>query len=249
LEIEIKGKKEVLDKEQVSGYTASMTDSIHIVIPAFNEGEMIAPVIDEVKSAGHENIIVVDDGSSDNTFWEAGRRQVIALRHRINRGKGAATKTGIEAAKILGARVIVTMDADGQHDPADIQVLAEPILSGEFDVVLGTRLVSPEGMPWHRIVANKIGNFFTWYIYGLWVTDSQSGFRAYSREAARQINTHTDHYEYDSEVIYEIKKNRLKYTEVPIKVRYTDYSMRKATKQGFTNGLKTLYKMIWNILN
>jgi len=228
-----------------------MTDSsrIHIVIPAFNEGSMIASVIDEVRSAGHRNIIVVDDGSADDTFWRAGEKQVIALRHRINRGKGAATKTGIEAAKTLGAQVIVTMDADGQHDPADIRSLAEPILSGESDVVLGTRLANPDGMPWHRIAANKIGNFFTWYIYGLWVTDSQSGFRAYSRDAAVQINTHTDHYEYDSEVIYEIKKNRLKYTEVPIKVRYTDYSMGKATKQGFANGLKTLWKMIWNILS
>lgn len=246
MEIEIENR---LEKKLFPGYTANMTHSIHIVIPAFNEGQMIAPVIDEVRSAGHKNIIVVDDGSSDDTFWKAGERQVIALRHRINRGKGAATKTGIEAAKILGARVIVTMDADGQHDPADIRALAEPILSGEFDVVLGTRLVSPEGMPWHRVAANIVGNFFTWYIYGLWVTDSQSGFRAYSAEAAHQINTHTDHYEYDSEVIYEIKKNRLKYTEVPIKVRYTDYSMGKPTKQSFVNGLKTLWRMIWSIIS
>jgi hypothetical protein len=114
---------------------------------------------------------------------------------------------------------------------------------------MGTRLLNPKGMPLHKIAANKIGNFFTWLIYGLWVTDSQSGFRAYSKNAIHQINTHTDHYEYDSEVIYEIKKNRLKYKEVAIKVRYTRYSMSKAQKQSFLNGLKTLYKMIWSIIS
>jgi glycosyltransferase involved in cell wall biosynthesis len=222
---------------------------IHIVIPTFNEKTVIANVIDEINSAGYENIIVVDDGSSDSTFQKAKEKGVTVLHHKVNRGKGAATKTGIEAAKILEADIIVTMDGDGQHDPEDIHVLIEPILSGDCDVVLGTRLADPKGMPRHKIVANKLGNFFTWYIYGLWVTDSQSGFRAYSRKAVHEINTRTDHYEYDSEVIYEIKKNKLKYTEVPIKVRYTDYSKGKPQKQGFINGLKTVYKMVWNIIS
>lgn len=222
---------------------------IFIVIPAFNEETVIEEVIGEINSAGYENIIVVDDGSADETFSKAKETNAIALRHKINRGKGAATKTGIEAAKLLGAGIVVTMDADGQHDPADIQALIDPILSGDFDAVMGTRLLNPKGMPGHKIAANKIGNFFTWLIYGLWVTDSQSGFRAYSKDAIHQINTHTDHYEYDSEVIYEIKKNRLKYKEVPIKVRYTDYSMGKVQKQGFANGLKTLYNMIWSIIS
>jgi len=224
-------------------------EKIFIVIPAFNEEAIIQDVIDETKKSGYQNIIVVDDGSSDNTFRKAKEKNVFALRHKINRGKGAATKTGIEAAKFLEAGIVVTMDADGQHDPADIQALIGPILSGGFDAVMGTRLLNPKGMPRHKIAANKIGNFFTWLIYGLWVTDSQSGFRAYSKNAMHQINTHTDHYEYDSEVIYEIKKNRLKYKEVPIKVRYTGYSMGKAQKQSFVNGIKTLYKMIWNIIS
>jgi len=222
---------------------------IFIVVPAFNEGSVISGVIDEINSSGYENIIVVDDGGSDDTFRKAKEKRTVALRHKINRGKGAAAKTGIEAAKLLGADVIVTMDADGQHDPADVRLLVEPILSGEFDVVMGTRLANPKGMPYYKIAANKIGNFFTWYVYGLWVTDSQSGFRAYSKDAACQINTHTDRYEYDSEVVYEIRKNRLKFKEVPIKVRYTEYSMGKAQKQSFANGIKTLGKMIWNIIS
>ncbi|PJA86612.1 MAG: glycosyltransferase family 2 protein [Candidatus Moranbacteria bacterium CG_4_9_14_3_um_filter_42_9] len=222
---------------------------IFIVIPAFNEAKVIQSVISEVKSAGYQNIIVIDDGSADNTQEKAKELEVIVLRHKLNRGKGAATKTGIEAAKLLEAEIIVTMDGDGQHDPGDISKLIEPILEGNCDVVLGTRLKNTEGMPFQRIIANKIGNLITWFLFGLYVTDSQSGFRAYSRQAAEIINTRGDRYDYDSEVIREIYTHKLKFKEVPVKVRYTEYSMGKLQKQGFINGVKTFYKMFWKLIN
>jgi glycosyltransferase involved in cell wall biosynthesis len=222
---------------------------IYIVIPAFNEESVISDVIQEVRGAGYENIIVVDDGSSDKTQEKAEMTGVVALRHKINRGKGAATKTGIEAAKLLGADIIVTMDGDGQHDPKDIGKLIEPIIQNHCDVVLGTRLKNKKGMPWYKIIANYIGNFFTWYLFGLWVTDSQSGFRAYSKHAFEIIDTKGDRYEYDSEIIREIYLYKLKFKEVPIVVRYTEYSMGKNQKQGFINGIKTLYKMVFKLLH
>jgi glycosyltransferase involved in cell wall biosynthesis len=226
------------------------TGATWLVLPAYNEEKIIESVIAEIKSAGYSYIIIVDDGSSDNTFEVIKRiPSVVALRHKINRGKGAATKTGIEAAKLLGAEIIVTLDSDGQHNPEDIVRLTAPISAGKAEVALGTRLKNPKGMPFIKIVANFIGNLFTWYIYGLWVSDSQSGFRAYSQSAAELINTKTDRYEYDSEVIREIYLHRLRYREVPIEVRYTEYSMGKAQKQSFTNGLKTLYKMIWHMIS
>src|SRR3990172_1675527 len=226
------------------------SNKIFIVIPAYNEETVIQDVIREVKNSGYENIIIVDDGSPDDTFKKASEIQgIIALRHKINRGKGAATKTGIEAAKLLGAEIIVTMDGDGQHDPEDISRLIAPIKSGDCDVVLGTRLKNPAGMPWHKILQNKVGNLITWYLFGLWVTDSQSGFRAYSKHAAEMMNTKGDRYEYDSEVILEIYTHDLKFTEVPIKVRYTQYSMGKLHKQGFANGIKTFYRMVWKLIS
>jgi hypothetical protein len=85
--------------------------------------------------------------------------------------------------------------------------------------------------------------------YGTWVSDSQSGFRAFSRYAASLINTNADKYEYDSHVIREIRDHNLKFKEIPIKVKYTDYSMGKIHQQGFTNGIKTLLRMIWKILS
>lgn len=223
---------------------------IWIVVPVFNEEKVIQDVIAVIKKSSFLNIIIVDDGSSDKTFEKVKEiENATVLRHKINRGKGAATKTGIEAAKLLGADIIVTMDGDGQHDPEDIQKLVEPIANGECDVALGSRLKSDiKKMPFHKIIANWLGNLLTWYLFGLWVSDSQSGFRAYSRQAAEKINTRADRYDYESEVIREIYVYKLKYKEIPISIRYTNYSMGKFHKQSFTNGLKTLYKMIWRII-
>lgn len=229
---------------------ASTDKKVFIVIPAFNESAIIQNVIGEIRRSGYENIIVVDDGSVDGTQSKAAA--IIgnnALKHKVNRGKGGATKTGIEAAKLLGADIIVTMDGDGQHDPKDIPKLIKPLMDEGCDVVLGTRLIDPEGMPWYKIFQNKIGNLITWYLFGLYVTDSQSGFRAYSNHAAEVINTKADRYEYDSQVIREIYIYKLKFKEVPVTVRYTEYSMGKTHKQNFTNGLKTVYKMIWNLIS
>jgi UDP-N-acetylglucosamine---dolichyl-phosphate N-acetylglucosaminyltransferase len=221
-----------------------------IVIAAFNEGSVIKDVVKEINNSGFFNIVIVDDGSQDTTCLEARNLQgVTALRHKINRGKGAATKTGIEAAKLLDADIVVTMDGDGQHDPSDIGKLIDPIKNEGFDAVLGSRLMNPEGMPFYKIIHNKIANLITWYLYGLWVTDSQSGLRAYSKKAIKYIDTKGDRYEYDSEVIREIYKHKLKYKEIPIEVRYTDYSMNKAQKQSLTNGIKTVYKMVWKIIH
>lgn len=223
-----------------------MKRKIVILVPAFNEQSVILDVLRDIRLAGYPDILVVDDGSSDATYEKAQQAEgVIALRHFINRGKGAAVKTGIEATKILGATVVVTMDGDGQHDPRDIAGMVALVDNG-YDVVLGTRVMDPATMPFWKIIANKSGNFFTWLLYGLWVTDSQSGFRAYSRRAVESIETRTDRYEYDSEVIREISRHKLKFIEIPVAVRYTAYSQNKVARQNLKNGLKTLFKMYLN---
>ncbi|MEW6387037.1 MAG: glycosyltransferase family 2 protein [Thermodesulfobacteriota bacterium] len=216
---------------------------LYIVIPVLNEGQVIQDVLREIKETGYHRIIVVDDGSKDDSSGKAKEMGAVVLKHIINRGKGAAVKTGIEAAKILKADMVVTMDGDGQHNPQDIDKMIRHLEQGT-DVVLGSRLLNAEGMPTHKWISNHLGNFFTWLIHGLWVTDSQSGFRAYSRKALNVIDTKTDRYEYDSEIISQISKHQLKYAEVPVDVRYTEYSMGKKHKQNLKNGIKTLIKMI-----
>jgi glycosyltransferase involved in cell wall biosynthesis len=219
-------------------------DRVFVVMPAFNEAPAIEAAIQEVAASGYRRIIVVDDGSDDDTYERArAMGGVIALRHMLNRGKGAAVKTGIEAAKMLGAAAVVTIDADGQHNPAAIAGMLALIDQG-YDVVLGSRLKNPKGMPFHKVAANLAGNGVTWMLYGLWVTDSQSGLRAYSKRAVDLIDARTDRYEYDTEVIREIKRHRLKFVEVPIDVRYTAYSMSKRHKMNLVNGVKILIKLL-----
>jgi len=229
-------------REKVKGLEI-LGKNIYIVTPVLNEGPVIGQVVSEVRRAGYKNIIVVDDGSTDDTAISLRGQNVIYLRHAINRGKGAATKTGFEAAKMKGADIAVTIDGDGQHYVSDIKKLIAPIEKEGYDVVLGSRSFDSGEVPPHKVVANMLGNFFVWVFYGLMVKDSQSGLRAYSKRALSLIDTKTDRYEYDGEVIREIRRNRLKYKEIPISVKYTEHSKGKKNKQGFINGIKTLIKM------
>ena len=225
-----------------------MTVKIAVVIPIHNEAMVIGEVLNETHGAGNYTTIVVDDGSKDDSFVQASVYGALVLRHRINRGKGAAVKTGIMAANLLESDIVVTMDGDGQHDPRDINALVTPILDNQADVVLGSRTLNRGEMPAIKKIANYFGNLFTWLFFGIWVSDSQSGFRAYSKYAALIIDTKADKYEYDSKVIREVKTNRLRFTEVPVQTRYTEYSKGKKQKQGLINGLITLFRMIWGML-
>ena len=183
-------------------------ERVFIVVPVYNEGPVVRNVIKEIKKQGYKHLIVIDDGSSDNTASEVGKEKVTLLQHAINRGKGAAVKTGIEAAKILGAKYVVTIDGDGQHEPKDIHLLVQK-LKNRYDVVLGSRFLKRNNtIPFSRLLGNYIGNVFTWVFYGIWVNDSQSGFRAYSKNAISFIKTMNDKYEYDSEVIKEVAKKQ-----------------------------------------
>ena len=227
---------------------------ICIVLPAYHEGKVIKDVISSIKKEGYKNIIVVDDGSEDNTLQQAQSTGVNVIRHTINRGKGAATQTGIDAAKLLGADIIVTMDSDGQHNPKDIKKLVQPILDKKADVVIGSRMINNKDMPKSRKMMNKIANVVTYIFFGLMVTDSQSGFRAYSKKAYNSVYTYMDRYEFESEMLGQIKMAKLKIKEVPIKVIYTEYSlskykhMSKFSAQGLTNGIKMVVRLIENSL-
>lgn len=224
--------------------------SIYIVIPAFNEEKAIGKVIKDIQKQGFNQIIVIDDGSFDNTRETVESLNCISLRHIINRGKGAATQTGLDAAELLGADIVVTMDADGQHVAGDIKKLVEPILDKKCDVTLGSRLLESEGMPLSRKIINFFGNLITYFFYGIYVSDSQSGFRAYSKKAIQFIDTKMDRYEFESEILQQVKDAKLKFIEVPIDVKYTEYSKNKwdgikdFPRQRFLNGFKMLYRMI-----
>jgi glycosyltransferase involved in cell wall biosynthesis len=213
-----------------------------VVIPAYNEERTIVGVIRGLKQRGFTTLIVVDDGSRDRTGELAYCEGVIRLRHLLNRGLGGALGTGISAALRLGAEVIVTFDADGQHDPNDIVRLLEPIEAAEAEVFIGSRMLDPRGMPYRRRMANWIANVVTYLLFGGWTTDSQSGLRAFSSRAAARMHIITTGMEVSSEIIAETVKNRLRWKEVPVKAIYTDYSLSKG--QSLSVGLQTLMKLV-----
>ncbi len=213
------------------------------LIPAYNEEQAIADVLLRVRPFVSE-VIVVDDGSHDATGKMARDAGAIVVRHAINRGLGAAIGTGFAAAKVRGADVVVTLDADGQHDPAEIPLFLAAIEEGAAAVIGSRRLTREhlENIPLIRHAAHMAGNLITYVLFGAWVTDSQSGFRAFTRAALEKIEVRTNRMEISSELIAEAKRHNLVLREVPIQAIYTDYSLSKG--QSFTVGIKTLAKLI-----
>lgn len=216
-----------------------------IVIPAYNEELTIADVVrGAVKIA--DRVLVVDDGSRDRTAALAKEAGALVVRHAVNRGVGAALGTGIEAAVRLDADAVVTMDADGQHRAEDAARVFERLAQGDVEFVIGSRMKrGPEqgNMPAHRMLFNTIGNLLTFMLFGVWVTDSQSGLRGLSRKAASTIDLRTNGMESLSEFIKEKKDRRWRLAEVPIKAIYTDYSMSKG--QNFFMGVKIALRLIF----
>ena len=145
---------------------------IFIVIAAYNEAESIGNVIRDLKKGHHTNIVVVDDGSKDNTSSIAKKAKAIVLKHSLNRGQGAALRTGIDYSVKKGADVVVTFDADGQHRVEDIPSMIRPVLNNEVDVTLGSRFLRKDSkVPLMRKIVLKGGIFLIRLFYGVKLTD------------------------------------------------------------------------------
>ncbi|MDP3888614.1 MAG: glycosyltransferase family 2 protein [bacterium] len=194
----------------------------YVVIPAWNEEPRVAKVIKEVKKYT-SNIIIVDDGSSDRTSEVAAKNGGFVLRHRLNLGKGAAMKTGAEAAFNLGADVVVFIDADGQHPPKHIPEFLDKINQG-YKIVFGSRNLS-YGVPLVRYLGNKIGSVLISLIFGIYRSDMLCGFLAFTREVYPKIRWERwgrTRYGVETEIVARTGKNKLKYAEIPIETIYID---------------------------
>lgn len=221
-----------------------------IAIPAFNEAGSIGKVLDKIPkrltNVDSTEVVVVDDGSTDNTSLIVKKRKVRVIRHMINRGLGASLATAFEFAQRSNADILVTLDADGQHDPSDIKRIIRPIIEDQKDVVIGSRLVkSSKSMPKERRTINILANLVTFFLSGIWTSDSQSGFRAFSKKAIKKIRLITQRMEVSSEVFREINKNKLSYSEIAIKSIYTKYSLRKG--QSTLNAPNVFWKLLINL--
>ncbi len=202
--------------------------STWIVVPAYNESRRLAGALSGLREFGYDNVVVVDDGSQDDTLDIASRHSVWILCHPFNCGQGAAIRTGIEFALSRGADYLVTFDADGQHQPGDIVKLLEPLENGHADVVLGSRFLgAAEAIPPVRRLLLKAAVLFTRATCGLKVTDAHNGLRAFSRKAVESIQIEQPRMAHASEILHHVSKQRLPYQEVPVTIRYTAETLAK----------------------
>lgn len=216
-----------------------------IVIPAFNEAAVILSVLKSIPkkiSGVNTLIVVVNDGSTDRTAKEVAKTRAVLLNHTLNRGVGAATKTGIEYALGQNADIIITFDADGQHQGSDIAKVIAPIIVQKADLAIGSRLLKFQQMPADRFLINWLANFVTFFLFGTFSTDSQSGLRAFSQKAARLINFKGERMDFSSEILLLAKKHNLRRVEVPISAIYSEYSRAKGQKN--INALPTLLRLL-----
>ena len=208
---------------------AMETRDVFVVIPAYNEGTVIRSTVTNVLNRGY-TVVVVDDGSAVPVERFLVGLPVYRLRHSINLGQGAALRTASDFAILKGARIIVHFDADGQHDPALIERLIAPIRSGNADVALGSRFLTESDsheVPVTKRVLLKAGVFVSWVFTGMWLSDAHNGFRALSRVAAEKIRLEESGFAHATEILELVRRSGLKWAEVPVTIRYTDYSRAK----------------------
>ena len=228
-------------------YEVTLEDknATYVVLPAYNEATRIQPVLESIAEKGY-NMVIVNDGSTDNTLdviLESKRKypnQIHVFSLLINRGVGVATQTGFDAVLKFNPKYVVSMDSDGQHSADDLDAVIKPLVVGDAQAVIGVRPL--EDMPRSRNYANAIMNLLTKIFYRVDVSDSQTGFRAITREALNKITINATGYLISSEFIREIHDNNIPFAEVPIKTIYTPETQAKGTNT--TAAIKILLQMI-----
>lgn len=205
---------------------------IWIVIPSFNESRRLSGTLKSLR--GFPNILVVDDGSTDNTAQVATEGSAQVVRNENNQGQGAALARGIAEALRLGAEVIVSFDGDGQHDAGDLDALIAPVLAGRVDVVLGSRFKGKalNMPPLHRFMI-WTGVWITRVLTGLKLSDTHNGLRAFNRSAASRLTLDSPRRGHASQILFEIAFLKLRYQEIPVTVRYLGDGRHVATTREF----------------
>jgi glycosyltransferase involved in cell wall biosynthesis len=218
--------------------------STYIIIPAFNESSGLAKVIESLLPL-NVGIIIVDDGSTDETDKIADGFPVLLIRHKLNLGQGAALETGMVAARKLNADFVIHFDADGQHDPSDIEQMLLPLQMDEADIVFGSRFLEkkPSGLSLSKKIILHAGRWINYLITGILLTDAHNGIRALNKKALHSIHFQQPGMAHASEILYEVRRKSLRYLELPVHISYTDYSKRKG--QTLLNSVNILFHLFF----
>lgn len=217
---------------------------VFLVIPSYNEGPVVASTVRGLLKYGY-SIVVVDDGSQDETSHLLQHLPVHYLRHPINLGQGAALQTGMDYALGQGAEYLVHFDADGQHPPERIAALLESVRRGECDIAVGSRFLEPHTatfVPAGRRMLLHGAVVISGLLTRVWLSDAHNGFRALSRAAAMKIRFHENGFAHATEFLDEVRREGLRLKEIPVAIRYTDYSRAKG--QPASNSLNILIDVL-----
>lgn len=209
-------------------------------IPCYNEERFVGSVVLKAKEFANE-VMVIDDGSTDQTALVAERAGAIVIKHDRNRGKGAAIRTAFEQARATGCSVLVLLDGDGQHEPVFIPSLVEPLRRGEADMVVGSRYLGIQSsIPRYRIWGHRVLTFLTNFGSRVKLTDSQSGYRAFSPKALESLSLAEEGLSVESEMQFLASEAGLKVLEIPITIAYYD----KAKRNPIAHGLGVLNSIL-----
>ncbi len=193
------------------------------VIPAFNAADHLTGVIDDTSAAlAKERIIVVDDGSSDDTYAVAAATGVVVVQHDINQGKGVALRTGIQKAIDMGMAFAVTLDADGQHNPAEIPTFIEYMQQSDADIIVGNRMEDTEDMPLIRQLTNRFTSGFVSMSAHTRIPDSQNGYRMIKTALFARLTFETKRYDFESEILIKAGRAGARIESMPVQTIYGD---------------------------
>ncbi len=243
-----------------SSLSSDYKASYCFLIRAYNESSVLWSVIDEIIHAWFSTIVICNDGSRDTTaqlidqkIAEYPNARIIGLHHLINRWPGAANKTLFAFAdrygRLLGIEWFVTYDADGQMSISDMERFMTHADVSRRDVVIGSRFVkggSSDNMPWLRRIILRWSRVVTYIFNGIWMTDVSTGYRMYHTDSIGRIDLISDRFGYQNDVIESIRTHRLRYTEIPVHIKYTDYSLAKG--QSNMSALKILVRLVYQSL-
>lgn len=215
--------------------------NLWVVIAAYNEEKAIRETVANV--LGYvDNVVVVDDCSTDASLQNARDAGAHVLRHAINLGQGAALQTGIQFALQKGCEYVATFDADGQHSAEEILPMLAALQQSNSDIALGSRFLgNSQNLPWQRWLILKSAIFFTRLTGGIKLTDAHNGFRVMNRRFCEQFEFRQNRMAHASEILNHISRRKIKYIEFPVTITYTEYSLHKGQKS--SNALRVIMEL------
>ena len=218
-----------------------------VLIPAYNTAHILESTYNDIPKEGIHEIVLVDDGSTDQTSVLAERLGMIVVRHKKNRGYGAAQKTGYQEALKRGADIVVMVHSDYQYDPVMVPKFVEPIVSGKADFVTGSRMLEggalEGGMPLWKYIPNRFLTKLENHIFNTNITDYHNGFRSFNRKVLESVpfEKFSDKFDFDTDMIIQIAMRNFRIFEVAHQTRYRQENSQMTFRKGIEYGLKILF--------